>query len=49
MYLIIDADSVRYLSLEGLVESVTPAEPAQSDGGYCTACLTGQYPLELDW
>jgi amidophosphoribosyltransferase len=38
----IEADSLAYLSLPGLVEAV------ESNGSeYCTACYTGQYPLEL--
>ena len=42
------ADSIRYISVEGLEASV--GEGAKdSDGGYCTACLTGKYPLELQW
>ena len=38
----IDADSLAYLSLDGLRESVT-------DGGrkYCVACFTGEYPTPL--
>jgi amidophosphoribosyltransferase len=36
----LEADSVRYLSLEGLLNSVYP------DGGnYCTSCYTGKYPV----
>jgi amidophosphoribosyltransferase len=36
----IEADSLAYLSLEGLLKSVSP------DGGsYCTSCYTGNYPI----
>jgi len=36
----IGADTLAYLSLEGLLKSVTP------DGGsYCTSCYTGRYPV----
>ena len=36
----LEADSVAYLSLEGLLSAVTP------DGGrYCTSCYTGRYPV----
>jgi amidophosphoribosyltransferase len=36
----LEADSVAYLSLEGLLKAVTP------DGGrYCTSCYTGRYPV----
>jgi len=36
----IDADSVRYLSLEGLLASVGSGRSA-----YCTSCYTGRYPV----
>ena len=36
----IDADSVGYLSLEGLLSSVGARRAA-----YCTSCYTGQYPV----
>lgn len=35
----IGADSLNYLSLEGMVES------ADKTKGYCTACFTGEYPV----
>ena len=36
----LEADSVAYLSLEGLLTAVAP------DGGrYCTSCYTGRYPV----
>lgn len=38
------ADSVRYLSVDKLMESV-PHEPGI---GYCTACFTGNYPVPID-
>lgn len=38
----IGADTLRYLSLEGLVKSV-----AKLDGRLCLACLTGEYPTPL--
>jgi amidophosphoribosyltransferase len=39
----IGADSLRYLSLEGLQEAIDrPAE------GHCVACFCGDYPLDLD-
>lgn len=37
----IGADSFKYLSLEGLLESVG------EDNGFCTGCFTGNYPIEL--
>jgi amidophosphoribosyltransferase len=36
----IEADSLRYLSLEGLLEAVNSHR-----GHYCTSCYTGRYPL----
>lgn len=55
------ADSVQYLSVEGLVSAVQEGIGSmQSDkvissnttskrSGHCTACLTGKYPVELEW
>lgn len=51
----VGADSLEYLSVEGLVSAVhynmkTP--PSDGVGGHCTACLTGDYPggvPEDDW
>ena len=40
----ITADSLQYLSLEGLLSTVTPY---QND--YCVACFTGKYPVEFPW
>lgn len=43
----IGADSIGYLSLEGLIQAIDA-----DDSGFCTGCLTGNYPvpvqLELD-
>ena len=36
----IEADSLAYLSLEGLLKSVAP-----EGGSYCTSCYTGNYPI----
>ncbi|HSB00984.1 MAG TPA: amidophosphoribosyltransferase [Anaerolineales bacterium] len=38
----VDADSLTYLSLEGMMRAV------DRDGGYCQACFTGQYPIPVD-
>jgi amidophosphoribosyltransferase len=38
----IEADSLAYLSLEGLLQSVQDEKKV----GYCTACYTGQYPTQ---
>ncbi len=39
----IQADSLAYLSLEGLLASVS-----HEAGGYCTACFTGDYPVPVE-
>ena len=36
----IEADSLAYLSLEGLLKAVNA-----SDNEFCTACYTGKYPV----
>ena len=38
----LDADSVAYLSLEGLLSAVGEAR-----GSYCSSCYTGRYPVEF--
>jgi amidophosphoribosyltransferase len=38
----LDADSVAYLSLEGMLNAVGP-----NRGSYCTSCYTGRYPVEF--
>ena len=40
----IHVDSLHYLSLEKMLESV-PHDPGI---GYCTACFTGNYPIEIE-
>jgi amidophosphoribosyltransferase len=40
----LDADSLGYLSLEGLLESVSDPGGAK----HCTACYTGDYPTRID-
>ena len=41
----IEADSLAYLSMEGLKQSCGE-EHAKPNGGFCTACYTGVYPTE---
>mgnify|MGYP001794237866 CR=1 FL=1 len=45
------ADSLVYLTLEGLVKAVQSGISKSDDNmiGHCTACLSGEYPVELDW
>ncbi|XP_063357259.1 amidophosphoribosyltransferase-like [Pelmatolapia mariae] len=56
----IGADSVRYLTVEGLVSAVQEGIALHNEKdkinhklnrkvGHCTACLTGKYPVELEW
>ncbi|XP_070552675.1 amidophosphoribosyltransferase-like [Ptychodera flava] len=45
------ATSVVYLTVDGLVSAVREgiAEKDTTKVGHCTACLTGNYPVELEW
>ncbi|HEX4652582.1 MAG TPA: amidophosphoribosyltransferase, partial [Granulicella sp.] len=45
----IEADSLAYLSHDGLIHSCTKGEPATglTKNSFCTACYTGQYPTAL--
>lgn len=43
----IGADSLAYLSLPGLIQAVRGALPG-GEGGYCTACFTGRYPIPVE-
>ncbi|XP_045761662.1 amidophosphoribosyltransferase-like isoform X2 [Maniola jurtina] len=52
----VGADSLEYLSVEGLVSAIhynMKVSPSDGVGGHCTACLTGDYPGGLpdgvDW
>ncbi|XP_028157760.1 amidophosphoribosyltransferase-like isoform X2 [Ostrinia furnacalis] len=52
----VGADSLEYLSVEGLVSAIhynMKATPSDGVGGHCTACLTGDYPgglpEDMDW
>ncbi|KAG6460789.1 hypothetical protein O3G_MSEX012216 [Manduca sexta] len=51
----VGADSLEYLSVEGLVSAVhynMKTTPSDGVGGHCTACLTGDYPgglPDVDW
>ena len=39
---IIDVDSLRYLSLDGTIESAS-----EQSNNYCTACFSGEYPIDM--
>ncbi|XP_060810242.1 amidophosphoribosyltransferase isoform X1 [Amyelois transitella] len=52
----VGADSLEYLSVEGLVSAIhynMKITPSEGLGGHCTACLTGEYPggvpEDIDW
>ncbi|XP_056879540.1 amidophosphoribosyltransferase-like [Takifugu flavidus] len=54
----IAADSVKYLTIEGLVSAVQEGIATKQENkvivsqkrvGHCTTCLTGKYPVELEW
>ena len=45
-------DSLEYLSVEGLriaVEEGIKEDVKEGKHGHCLACLTGNYPVQLDW
>ncbi|CAO1392936.1 unnamed protein product [Diamesa serratosioi] len=46
----VGADSLAYLSVEGLVQAVRHNLKTESPEktGHCTACLTGEYPIPVD-
>ncbi|HET6510700.1 MAG TPA: amidophosphoribosyltransferase [Candidatus Kapabacteria bacterium] len=41
-------DSLRYLSIEKLLDSVPSCNKRGDEIGYCTACFTGNYPVPID-
>ncbi|CRK89597.1 CLUMA_CG003246, isoform A [Clunio marinus] len=47
----VGADSLAYLSVDGLIRAVRTnlKSKNKSKVGHCTACLTGKYPVELDY
>ena len=51
VFVFVGADSLAYLSVEGLVKAVRQNMDNKDKDciGHCTACLTGNYPEELDW
>jgi amidophosphoribosyltransferase len=42
----IGADSLAFLSLDGMMRAVANRESGQDDG-YCNACFTGEYPIAV--
>jgi len=45
----INADSLVYLSHEGMMKAVNLGLSQAAHTGHCSACFTGVYPLEFDW
>ena len=43
------ADSLVYLSIDGLKSTIKSGVRTEAETGHCTACLTGKYPVELDF
>ena len=41
----IGVDSLKYLSMKGLMNSVPAFE--DEEGSYCTACFSGDYPIQV--
>ncbi|KAI1733200.1 glutamine amidotransferase domain-containing protein [Ditylenchus destructor] len=44
----LQADSVEYLSVEGLKRAVVSVKENGRARGHCTACLTGEYPIPVE-
>lgn len=44
----IGADSLAYLSLEGMMQAVGAVTPDGTAHGYCNACFTGNYPIPVE-
>ena len=43
----IGADSLAYLSIDGMMRAVGAIEADGTAHGYCNACFTGNYPISL--
>jgi len=44
----IGADSLGYLSIDGMMQVVREGMSEQSQDGHCNACFSGDYPLEIE-
>ena len=42
----IGADSLAFLSIDGMMEAVA-GEPSGPTDGHCNACFTGDYPIAV--
>ncbi|GED68139.1 amidophosphoribosyltransferase [Brevibacillus reuszeri] len=45
---IIEADSLTFLSVEGMIEAIGRQDSAPNKG-HCLACFTGEYPTEIEF
>ncbi|KAK7097131.1 amidophosphoribosyltransferase-like isoform X2 [Littorina saxatilis] len=45
----VGADSLHYLSIEGLLQAVEEGLDKTKPSGHCVACLTGNYPVTPEW
>ncbi|MED4585357.1 amidophosphoribosyltransferase [Brevibacillus choshinensis] len=45
---VIGADSLSFLSVEGMLDAIGREDTAPNNG-HCVACFTGQYPTEIDF
>ncbi len=43
----IGADTLGFLSLEGMMRAITDAPAPSGPDGFCNACFTGRYPIEV--
>ena len=43
----IGADSLAYISLDGMMRAVGAVDPDGTAHGYCNACFTGRYPISV--
>lgn len=49
IFLITGADSLQYLSVDGLKKAVREGiKNPHGSVGHCVACLTGEYPVKCD-
>ncbi|MEZ4630651.1 MAG: amidophosphoribosyltransferase [Deinococcales bacterium] len=44
----VGADSLAFISLEGMMKAIMMADLADHATGYCNACFTGNYPISLE-
>jgi amidophosphoribosyltransferase len=47
MRTLIGADTLGFLSLEGMMRAISDAAAPSGPDGFCNACFTGRYPIEV--